>query len=134
MARTKPVPIFTPWDGQAMTIRHHEHHERIAKISYAETDPAEPECLTGWVLCWAWNRLPVTIHDTALEAVAHARDAYPEYLKAENEATRGFREREKYEERFVRRRANSVARALRVPTGGQKGWQNRRPSAPDAEQ
>ncbi|MYW49602.1 hypothetical protein [Streptomyces sp. SID161] len=107
-----------------MTIRHHVDHERIARI--AQTDD-------GWRLTWTHNRLRDTTHATSLEAVAAACDSYPEYLKVEDEEMREFREREEYEERFVRRRANAVARAVRVPTGGQKGWQERRPSNPDSE-
>lgn len=125
MSRAKPVPVFTPWDGQAMTIRHHVYSERVARI--AQTDG-------GWRLTWSENRVRETTHATSLEAVAAACDSYPEYLKVEDEESRKFREREEYEERFVRRRAGAVARAVRVPTGGQKGWQDRRPAAPDTGQ
>ncbi|MFD7995533.1 hypothetical protein [Streptomyces mexicanus] len=124
MARAKPIPIFTPWDGQAMTIRHHEDRERIARIT--QTDG-------GWHLTWSGNRVRDTVHATSLEAVAAACDSYAEYLKVEDEELREVREQEEYEERFVQRRANAVARAVRVPTGGQKGWQVRRSSAPDTQ-
>jgi hypothetical protein len=107
-----------------MTIRHHDHHERIAKI--AETD-------AGWHLTWSHNRLEDSLHDTALAAVAAARDAYPAFLQVEDEEDREHREREEYEERFVRRRAGAVSRAVRTPTGGQKGWQTRRPTTPETE-
>jgi hypothetical protein len=124
MASANLIPIFTPWDGQAMTIRHHEHRERIARIA---------KSADGWHLTWSHNRVRDTTHATSLEAVSAACDSYPDYLKAEDEEMREFREREEYEERFVRRRASAVARAVQVPTGGQKGWQARRPTTPDTE-
>jgi hypothetical protein len=107
-----------------MTIRHHVDEERIARITQTND---------GWRLTWSHNRVRDTTHATSLEAVAAACGSYPDYLHAEDEEMREFREREEYEERFVRRRAGAVARAVRVPTGGQKGWQDRRPAAPETE-
>lgn len=107
-----------------MVIRHHEDRERIARIT--QTD-------AGWRLTWTENRVADSLHDTALAAVAAARDSYPDFLQAEDDAYREHREREEYEERFVRRRAGAVARAVPTPTGGQKGWQTRRPTTPDTE-
>ncbi|CAK7288555.1 hypothetical protein [Streptomyces misionensis] len=134
VGRTDPIPVFTPWhEQQTMDIRHHEHQERIARIRQHEANEVGPDMPAGWYLVWAYGRIPSSIHETALHAVAHARNAYPEYLKADEEATREIREREEYEERFIRRRASAVARAVRVPTGGQKGWQERRTPKPDTE-
>ena len=124
MSRSQPIPVFAPWNGKAMEIRHHEHRDRVGRIA---------ETAGGWHLTWSFNHLKDSTHATSLEAVATARDAYPDYLAAEYEATREFQEQQEYEERFLRGRASAVARALRVPTGGQKGWQNRRPSRPETE-
>jgi hypothetical protein len=107
-----------------MIIRHHDHGERIARITQTEA---------GWHLAWFENWLEASVHDTALAAVAAARDAYPAFLRVEDEEYREDREREEYEERFVRRQAGAVARAVRTPAGGQKGWQTRRPTPSDTE-
>ncbi|WP_432127418.1 hypothetical protein [Streptomyces sp. bgisy082] len=124
MSRAQPIPVFTPWDGKVMEIRHHEHRDRIGRIV---------QIADGWSLTCTYNHLQDSTHVTSLEAVAKARDSYPDYLAAEYEATREFQEQQDYEERFINRRAGAVARALRVPTGGQKGWQSRRPSTPETE-
>lgn len=124
MARAQPVPVFTPWHNGTMAIRHHDHGERIARI--VQTD-------TRWHLTWSQDLLKESLHDTALAAVAAARGAYPAFLQAEDEYYREETERAEYEERFVRRRAGAVARAVRTPTGGQKGWQTRRPTTPETE-
>lgn len=124
MARSQPVPVFTPWHNGTMVIRHHEDRERIARIT--QTD-------AGWRLTWSNNRIEDSLHATALAAVAGARDSYPAFLQAEEDADREDRERAEYEERFVRRRAGAVARAVRTPTGGQKGWRTRRPTTPETE-
>jgi len=124
VAQAQPFPVFTPWDGKGIDIRHHEDRERIGRIRLFDGT---------WHLTWRYNRVRDSEHATGLEAVAAARDAYDEYLAVEYEATREFQEQQEYEERFIRQRAGAVARALRVPTGGQKGWRGKRSSAPKAE-
>ena len=124
MSRAQPIPVFAPWNGKTMDIRHHEHRDRVGRIV---------QTIEGWRLTWSYNHLQDSTHATSLEAVATARDSYPNYLAAEYEAAREFQEQQDYEERFINRRAGAVARALRVPTGGQKGWKSRRPSTPETE-
>ena len=117
-ANPQPTPVFTPWDGQAMTLRHHEDRERVGRITATGT--------SEWLLSWHMNYQPPSHHPDAQHAVAAACEQYPAYLAAEYESAREVHEQAEYQERFMRRQAGAVARALRIPTGGQRGWQDRR--------
>ncbi|WP_440571629.1 hypothetical protein [Streptomyces sp. KR2] len=122
MARSELTPTFTPWDGEEMVLRHHDHRERVGRIAKLNS---------RWHLSWEESRVGDSLHASSLEAVAAACEAYPRYVEAEDEEMREDREREEYEERFYRRRAQAVARAVSVPTGGQKGWKAQRSGDPD---
>ncbi|MEU3665730.1 hypothetical protein [Streptomyces virginiae] len=117
-----PLPTFTPWDDRPLiTIRHHDDNRRIGRIGYVATgDEAE-----GWHLSWETCDPPASRYDDVQAAVAAACDAYPALLEVEAEALEEY----EYRERFVRRQANALARAVRIPTGGQQGWK----SAPDGD-
>lgn len=113
-----PTPTFVPWsDSARITLRHHEHDTKIGHIA-----PVVRDGISEWRLAWEFDYLPSACYEDAQAAVVAACDAYPAYLQAEHEANRESYEEHEYQERFARRQAGALARAVRIPTGGQRGW------------
>lgn len=113
-----PVPVFTPWSGEQLGIRHHESHERAGQVAYIDLGPDHLEG-PGWYLLWEAH-LPPKRYDTALDAVAAARDTYPAYLQAWEDALLEDDPHWESKGQARQREAGAIARAVRVPMGGQK--------------
>ncbi|EDY43186.1 hypothetical protein [Streptomyces sp. SPB074] len=89
----------------------HQDRVRVATIHQADG---------VWVLVWDPDYVSATFHETALAAVAAARDSYAAYLAAEYASD----EEGRRNEATAKRQGGAVARAVRAPMGGQRKLPN----------